>query len=654
MAIEAERLLAIFEARFTSLEKALVKAQAQSSSAFSSIEADGTKAETALSNIGSKGSPGIDRAAKSIKAFKVETGNLAAQFNDIGVQLAGGQSPFLIALQQGTQITQALGPSGVKGAVAAVGGAFLSMINPVSLATIAIIAGGGFVVQYFASLVSGGEKSAETLRQEAELIDRVTAKWGEALPALKAYNNERQRLKDQADILQAGDIEIGKQFEDAQQKVVALNVDLANVLDQVQGIAKPGQLTDLQADFRKLADSIQDHTAKAEDARKVEQDLAAIFAQSGVPAVNAMAQAVAILAAVLDNATAAQERLNTQTAAAAGRPQFPGSGGARRFANGERNTVDLPGSAPTPDSAPNREDILAAQDKAAAAAARRAARPQRLSADDHIKEDIQGLKDRTEALRQEASMIGLTFEEQQKRKMALDLEQEALRRLREEAAKKGVTDLDAVHLSPDQIATIDAASAAYGRQAEVLREVQKEQQDAEQASGEFYDTFKSGAMEAISGAKSLGDVLADLGKKFADLLLNSAFDSLFAPASGSSSGGSFGGIFGLLGKFITGSFAGGTRSAPGGPAIINERGGEIVDLPSGSRVYPHDVSMQMAKVSASGPSAAITYAPSITVGPNAQPGVTEQLQAVMKQQQREFTSNVAKSLREMKIKGIRA
>lgn len=40
----------------------------------------------------------------------------------------------------------------------------------------------------------------------------------------------------------------------------------------------------------------------------------------------------------------------------------------------------------------------------------------------------------------------------------------------------------------------------------------------------------------------------------------------------------------------------GTQNWGGGPAIINEKayGGEIVDLPSGSRVYPHDKSVQMA------------------------------------------------------------
>ena len=41
-------------------------------------------------------------------------------------------------------------------------------------------------------------------------------------------------------------------------------------------------------------------------------------------------------------------------------------------------------------------------------------------------------------------------------------------------------------------------------------------------------------------------------------------------------------------------FARGIENFTGGPAIINEQGGEIVDLPSGTRVIPHDKSIQTA------------------------------------------------------------
>jgi hypothetical protein len=45
----------------------------------------------------------------------------------------------------------------------------------------------------------------------------------------------------------------------------------------------------------------------------------------------------------------------------------------------------------------------------------------------------------------------------------------------------------------------------------------------------------------------------------------------------------------------------GTSYFTGGPSLINERGGEIVDLPGGSRVYPHDKSVKMAKSESKSP-----------------------------------------------------
>ena len=38
-----------------------------------------------------------------------------------------------------------------------------------------------------------------------------------------------------------------------------------------------------------------------------------------------------------------------------------------------------------------------------------------------------------------------------------------------------------------------------------------------------------------------------------------------------------------------------TCNWPGGTAVIHDRGGEIVDLPKGTRVYPHDKSIEMAR-----------------------------------------------------------
>lgn len=153
-----------------------------------------------------------------------------------------------------------------------------------------------------------------------------------------------------------------------------------------------------------------------------------------------------------------------------------------------------------------------------------------------IDDDIQAIRDRTAALQAELQTVGLSYQEQEKRRVAIDLEQAALAKLRDEAIKKGQTDLSGIALSAEHRAKIDEVSAAYGRQADELRVVQERQDEITRASDEFYGSFKSGVMDAITGARSLSEALSDVLNKLSEMLLNSAFDALFKPASGGGGG----------------------------------------------------------------------------------------------------------------------
>lgn len=86
--------------------------------------------------------------ARSAGAARADVANLAAQFQDIGVMLAAGQSPLLLAMQQGTQISAVLGQQGAAGAARALGGALKAIVSPVSLITIATIAAGAAIFQW--------------------------------------------------------------------------------------------------------------------------------------------------------------------------------------------------------------------------------------------------------------------------------------------------------------------------------------------------------------------------------------------------------------------------------------------------------------------------------------------------------------------------
>lgn len=162
--------------------------------------------------------------------------------------------------------------------------------------------------------------------------------------------------------------------------------------------------------------------------------------------------------------------------------------------------------------------------------------------------------------------------------MSLELEQAALAKLRDEAIKKGQTDLSNIKISSSQRAQIDDISDAYARQADELRRVQDQQDRAEQAADEFYSTFKSSVTDAITGADSLADALKNILNKLADLALSSGFDALFKPATGGVSGGAFGNIFSNIGKLI--GFDSGGYTGSGGkyqPAGVVHKGEYVFD-----------------------------------------------------------------------------
>ena len=135
--------------------------------------------DDSLGNAFKKAPADIDKVSKSLGKTRFETANVAAQFQDIAVQLQGGASPLTIALQQGTQLSQVLGQRGASGAVGLLGAAFTSLLNPVSLATIGIIALGGYAVKYATDAASGVDDLDDRLKANAELVKSLKDAYGE-------------------------------------------------------------------------------------------------------------------------------------------------------------------------------------------------------------------------------------------------------------------------------------------------------------------------------------------------------------------------------------------------------------------------------------------------------------------------------------------
>ena len=165
------------------------------------MTANAIKAGTAFSNIGSRGGltpvvDGLDRADQSAGQFSGNVGNLAAQFQDIGVTAAAGMNPLIIALQQGTQISAVLNQSVASGVspVKALGSAFLSVVNPVSLATIALVALGAAAIQALSSIIPATEDANEAIKKHREELEGIVSGYEAAEDAVEDYFTIAERL----------------------------------------------------------------------------------------------------------------------------------------------------------------------------------------------------------------------------------------------------------------------------------------------------------------------------------------------------------------------------------------------------------------------------------------------------------------------------
>lgn len=90
----------------------------------------------------------LGTAYQSAGAYATQLGY---QLNDIGVMIAAGQSPLMLAMQQGSQVSQVFGMMRAEGQALgpAIRGSLMSIVSPLSLVTVGVIALGAYAVQAF-------------------------------------------------------------------------------------------------------------------------------------------------------------------------------------------------------------------------------------------------------------------------------------------------------------------------------------------------------------------------------------------------------------------------------------------------------------------------------------------------------------------------
>ncbi|MCB5201882.1 phage tail length tape measure family protein [Neorhizobium sp. T786] len=539
----------------TAIENAFGGIDKAASGAFAGVVANSNRAGRAGADAGRK-------LETAMKGSAVQTSNLAAQLNDIGVQLAGGQSPFLIALQQGTQINQVLGQGGARAAVGALAGAFTSLINPVSIATIAIIGLGGTAIQYFSTLFSEGEKSEETLKKQADLIRAMAKEWGDAVPALREYSDELERASRAAELNEAGGIINERALADTRTQIDDAAIAITDLVSQLQSAGEEtGVITGLQTAFNDFASAAEDGSLKVEDVKSVQDALATAINSTGIPALADFKTMFDQLAGSALGASDAVRQTNAAIAQAQARMNDPrtwrSAGRTDQFgadATIQGQEFNLPDAGPTPSGRPTIE--LGTDDGSKAASRAGKSRAKAIS---EAERERKAVSDLIEQLEFEQQMISATDAER--------AEANALRRAGAAATEE----------QKAKIAELVAATYA--------------ERDAIKASKEAMQELKAVGRDVLEGivsdlkaGKSAADILANALGRIADKLMSSALDGLFGGIGSIFGGGGFAALP-KTGPIPTPRERGGPVTA-GQPYVVGEKRPELFVPNVSGRIIP--------------------------------------------------------------------
>lgn len=528
---------------------------------------------------------GANQAAGAIKNTSFATANLGAQLSDIGVQLAGGQSPFLIMLQQGTQITQLFQQTGgtFRSFGSILAGAVTSVLNPFSLLTFAIIGAGGAALQYFGGLISGGEDANKTIEKQQQLIEGVAKKWGEAVPALQAYVDQLERAKNADELTKAGEIVNADTVASVTARIDEIRTTFQSL---VADLGAAGEETDvivnLQKAFEDFTSAAQEGKDVTEETKAVQDALAAAINSTGIPAIADFAAIFGTLASAAAAAAKNVASVNAQIARAVNGPSVQDIVAGSRFTDKDgkvqsTSSFTPTGGAPTPDSRPPIElEGLPGQFKADGSLAGRKGGGGSKRGANAYKDEVASIKERTAALREstaaQASVNPLVSD------YGFALEKaKAEQKLLADAQRAGLS------ITPqlkEQISELAGSYAQASADAKKLSESQADvKKQAEQWASLEKDVFK-GFISDLKAGKSGAEALSTALNKVADKLL----DGLFSPKSGGGSG-LFGSILGGIGKIF--GFAKGTSNTGGkrGQAMGVVHGQEaVIPLPAGGKV----------------------------------------------------------------------
>lgn len=532
-------------------------------------------------------------ANKPLQLNQQQLANVQYQLHDIATGLLSGQSPFTVMTQQGLQLTQVFGEGqGLMGVLKAVGGGIVGFLsNPLTLAVFGIAAASTAVGALWQALTGSGELAAErALQRHKQWVEEIAAAYPKAEAALKRYQDAARNLPR------------GVALDETTQQIAAYQGQLKEAtatLDhfawQIDRVANQAGLSSTDRQMQDLLHRFQQGEISVTDLRNglaqihISSDMSAStrrFLEDLQGAAGTAAQlwnnlfgAKAVLAEIQNADVSAAIDAATGRAVAALQQLKDLAPDIRTDRQKAADALSVAlGSAP---DALTRQAALSQYDKTVAAIDAQAAATRRLT--EQRKADAAAARAQSEADQHLAAIKALNSDTAFNRSQLFrsPVEQQVAATLRPV-------------FGDDLTSTLAQAAAGQIRLNEALQQTDALGLDI--TTG-FLSTLKADLLQGTGLWGALADAginaLDKIASKALDMAANGIWDWIFGTGTDNGHGGVLGGIVSWLGGGI-GHNAAGTDFWRGGLTAVNENGGEIIDLPSGTRIIPHDVSMKTA------------------------------------------------------------
>ena len=538
------KLAVLIEANTRSYENAMKKIQKQTDDAMQGVSGSVAKTRKAFQVI----EGGAGKAAKATKLTARELTQMQFQLQDIGVQLASGQSPFMTLIQQGSQIGQMFGPgSSVMGALKATGAGVITFLtNPINLAILGFASAAAIVPKVYEAIAGPEARSAaDMLKTLNEHVDSLAAGYEDVAKSAR----EAMKVIESVDVLTVGfqrsenELKAGlaAAISDLTGMVSHLRVEMMSADDamQFEGISRGQQeivdlVSKLQSGNMTVAE-FRDQIARialADNAEPDVRDLANALLDATVEARG--------LEAALDGIGKATEQLQRTR-----KEQINDylSGELRKQAKGMQSMEVKD----TGDGSSLRDSFysnIEKQQRKAAQAANKLAR-ERERAAEKVKREQESVRSYITTLEQEIALVGASVLEKQK----------------------------AANLNRLNASATDEQKARVEQLTETLYRNQQAWEAVDQATDFLADNAFDALMGIVDGTSSAEDALKGLVKQIAraaleaTLLGKGPLAGLFGVTPQTSALGSLFG--GLLGR------AGGGNVSPTRPYVVGERGPEV-------------------------------------------------------------------------------